>query len=103
MALTIYREKDANLPVFRNTRVAIIGYGNQGQAHALNLRDSGVKVSVGQREGKGFERAKQDGFDPVPIAEVVKGADLLVMALPDEVHAAVYRSDLLMVWPTSDD
>ena len=94
MALTVYREKDANLPVFRNTRVAIIGYGNQGRAHALNLRDSGAKTYVGQRPGQGFEHAKADGFDPLTPKDAVGAADVVILALPDEVAPEVFRRQI---------
>ena len=73
--------------------IAIIGYGNQGAAHALTLRESGVEVTVGQRTGSaGWDHALQDGFDPRPIADAVTDADLIVLALPDEVHGEVYDS-----------
>ncbi len=90
MALTIYREKDADLEVIRSLRVGILGYGNQGRAHALNLRDSGIDVAVGQRGGRGSDRAIGDGFDPRPLAEVVSQADLVILTLPDESAADIY-------------
>ncbi len=91
MALTVYRERDANLPKLRNTPVAVVGYGNQGRAHALNLRDSGVSVSIGQREGAGFRQAELDGFEPMSIDQVVQQADLLIISLPDECAGEVYE------------
>jgi len=94
MPLKIYREKDLNLAVFRNATVAVIGYGNQGRAHALNLRDSLVKVVVGQRPGRSYERAREDGFDPCPVGEAVAVADVVVMTLPDETAAAVFQTDV---------
>ncbi len=69
-------------------RVAILGYGNQGRAHALNLRDSGIDVIVGARH---HGAAEQDGFPVSPIAQATASADLVIMALPDEVHGEVYR------------
>ncbi|MDP6987041.1 MAG: ketol-acid reductoisomerase [Phycisphaerales bacterium] len=69
-------------------RVAILGYGNQGRAHALNLRDSGIDVIVGARH---HGAAEQDGFPVCAIAEATQAADLVIMALPDEVHGEVYR------------
>jgi len=94
MALTVYREQDANLPMLRNTRVAIIGYGNQGRAHALNLRDSGTPVVIGQRPGKSFDKAQADGFKPVPLSAAAPASDLLVLTLPDEVAAEVYEKEI---------
>ena len=67
--------------------IAIIGYGNQGAAHALNIRDSGCHVIVGNRlDTAGADRARKDGFEPVPIPEAISCSDLFIVALPDEVH-----------------
>ena len=90
MALTIYREKDADLSLLHKIRVAVLGYGNQGTAHAQNLRDSGVDVIVGQRPGSSAERAKADGFAPVGLSEATAGADLVIVTLPDESAAEIY-------------
>ena len=94
MPLTIYRESDADLGQLSNRCVAVIGYGNQGRAHALNLRDSGIEVAVGQRPGPGAERAQADGFAPRPVAEAVHGSDLILLALPDESAAQIYAESV---------
>jgi len=90
VALTIYREDDADPAVLQKGRVAIIGYGNQGRAHALNLRDSGVVVVVGQRPGRSSDRAKADGFEPKAVWEATAVADLVILTLPDESAASVF-------------
>ncbi len=90
MALTIYREQDADLTLLSDAVVAIIGYGNQGRAHALNLRDSGIDVRVGQRAGPGGDRAVADGFTPLALAEASAAADLIILTLPDESAAGIY-------------
>lgn len=75
--------------------VAVIGYGNQGRAHALNLRDSGRNVIVGQRAGgPGWSAACDDGFDPLPISDAAARAGLLILALPDERMADIYREQI---------
>lgn len=75
-------------------RVAVIGYGNQGRAQALNLRDSGVDVLIGQREGKGFDRAVEDGFAPTSIAIAAMEADVMMLTLPDELMGRIYRDEI---------
>ncbi len=94
MALRVYREDDAKLDYLKERNVAVIGYGNQGRAHALNLRDSGLTVIVGQRPGAGFERAVADEFTPVPVPEATGQADLVVLTLPDETAAATYAESI---------
>ncbi|MFO0971955.1 MAG: ketol-acid reductoisomerase [Phycisphaerae bacterium] len=74
--------------------VAVIGYGNQGRAHALNLRDSGVTVIIGQRAGDSFDRAVADGFAPRPVAAAAGSADLAILALPDESMGDVFSAEL---------
>jgi ketol-acid reductoisomerase len=96
MAATIYYEKDADLNALKGKTVAIIGYGSQGHAHAQNLRDSGVKVIVGQRPGgKNYDLAKSHGFEPMSAADAAKQADVINILLPDEVQADVYRADIM--------
>lgn len=86
----IYTDADAN-PAALSGKIAIIGYGSQGRAHARNLRDSGYEVAVGARPGGGAEkRAKADGFAPVAPAEAVKGAALVALLSPDMTHRSVY-------------
>ena len=91
----MYYEKDCNLDVLNGKKIAIIGYGSQGHAHALNLRDSGCDVIVGLRKGgKSWPVAEKDGFDVYPIAEAVKQADIIMILINDEVQAAVYKSEI---------
>ena len=91
-----YYEQDANLELLKNTTVAIIGYGSQGHAHAQNLRDSGVRVVVGQRPGgRNFELAKQHGFEPMSVADAARAADMIMILLPDQHQARVYHESIL--------
>jgi ketol-acid reductoisomerase len=85
----------ASVADFDGRRVAILGYGNQGRAQALNLRDSGVDIIVGQRAGASFDRAVSDGFRPAPVAEAALAAEVLMLTLPDEAMATVYSEEIL--------
>lgn len=94
--MKVYYDKDANLDILKDKVVAIIGYGSQGHAHAQNLRDSGVNVVVGQRPGgANYDLAKEHGFEPLSVAEAAKRADLVMLLLPDQHQAKVYREDVL--------
>jgi len=90
----VYYDKDINTESLQGKTVAIIGYGSQGHAHAQNLRDSGQKVIVGLRQGKSFDRAKEDGFDVRSVAEAVKEADVTMVLLPDEGQPTVYENEI---------
>ncbi len=87
----IYYDADASLDPLRGKTIAVIGYGSQGRAQALNLRDSGLKVIVGLRgEGRSYEVAKADGFEPVPIEVAAQRGDVILMLIPDVPMAEVY-------------
>jgi ketol-acid reductoisomerase len=93
--MKIYYDKDADLSLVKGKKVAIVGYGSQGHAHALNLNDSGVKVTVGLRKGgASWDKAGRAGLNVKEIPEAVKGADFIMMLMPDEHIAAVYRTDV---------
>ncbi len=94
MGLTIYREQDADLRALTDAHVAVIGYGNQGRAHAMNLRDCGIHVIVGQRPGQSADRCRADGFEPQSVAEAVVRADLIVLTLPDESASTIYARQI---------
>lgn len=94
MSLTIYREQDADVGLLRDQCVAILGYGNQGRAHALNLRDSGVHLIVGQRPGRSADQARADGFDPQPLPSAAAQGEVVVLTVPDETAAQVYDSQI---------
>src|SRR5665213_2273571 len=96
MPAKVYTDPDADLGVFRNKTLAVIGYGSQGHAHALNLRDSGCKVIIGLYAGSKSRRvAKQHGFKVVTTGEAVRLADVIMIALPDMKQADVYEHDIL--------
>ncbi len=93
--MKIFYEKDADLKHLKDKTVAILGYGSQGHAHAQNLRDSGVKVIVGQRPGSAnYELARQHGFEPMSAAEAAAKADVIMVLLPDEFQRDVYENDI---------
>lgn len=94
MALTIYRQQDADSTLLQKSKIAVIGYGNQGQAHALNLRDSGMNIIVGQRTGPGADRAIADDFEPLPVKEAVCLSDLIILTLPDESASQIYSDQI---------
>lgn len=88
---TVYYDKDANLDLITSKKVAVIGYGSQGHAHALNLRDSGVEVCVGLREGsKSWEKAEADGLAVKTVAEAAAWGDVVMMLVPDTAAPAIY-------------
>ena len=93
--MKVYYDKDADLSLIKGKKVTIIGYGSQGHAHSLNLHESGVKVTVGLRKnGASWDKAKKAGLKVSETAEAVKGADIVMMLMPDEHIAATYKSDV---------
>jgi ketol-acid reductoisomerase len=92
--MNISYDKDTDLQHIKNRTVAVIGYGSQGHAHALNLKDSGVSVVVGLREGASWKKADQSGLKVMPTGDAVKGADIVMILAPDEAQAGIYRHDI---------
>jgi len=93
--MKVFYDKDADLSLIKGKQVTIIGYGSQGHAHALNLNESGVKVTVGlRRGGASWSKAENAGLTVKEVAEAVKGADVVMMLLPDEQIAEVYKNDV---------
>src|SRR5581483_9823753 len=91
MAAKVYTDKDADSKILRNKTLAVLGFGSQGHAHALNLKESGFKVIIGLYEGsKSIPVAKERGFKVVSTAEAVRQADVIFVALPDTKQAKVY-------------
>ena len=93
--MKVYYDKDADLSLIKGKKVTIVGYGSQGHAHAQNLTDSGVKVTVGLRKGgASWSKVEKAGIKVEEIAQAVEGADLVMMLLPDENIPAVYYNDV---------
>jgi ketol-acid reductoisomerase len=93
--MKVYYDKDADLSLIKGKKVTIVGYGSQGHAHAQNLQDSGVKVTVGLRkDGASWSKAEKSGLKVAEVAAAVKSADVVMMLLPDENIAQVYREDV---------
>jgi len=93
--MKVYYDKDADLSIIRKRKVAVIGYGSQGHAHANNLKESGVEVVVGLRPGSvSAEKAKQAGLDVQSIEDAVKVADVVMVLAPDEHQARLYREQI---------
>ena len=93
--MKVYYDKDADLSLIKGKNVTIIGYGSQGHAHAQNLNDSGVKVTVGLRKGgASWSKVEKAGLKVAEVAEAVKSADVVMILLPDEQIGAVYKNDV---------
>lgn len=94
MAVNMFYEKDADFNVLSGKTIAVIGYGSQGHAQAQNLRDSGLSVIIGLREGKSFDQAKNDGFEVLSVADATRKADIVQILMPDETQAKVYNEEI---------
>ena len=95
MAAELIYDDDADLSIIQGRKVAVIGYGSQGHAHALNLRDSGVDVRIGLAEGsKSKQKAENEGLTVLSVADAVKEADVVVILTPDQVQRTVYANDI---------
>jgi ketol-acid reductoisomerase len=95
MPAKVYTDKDADLSVLKNKTLAVLGFGSQGHAHALNLKESGMNVIIGLYEGsKSIPVAKEKGFEVVPTAEAVRRADVIFVALPDTKQPACFEKDI---------
>ena len=93
---TMYYDKDCNFEVLKNKKVAVIGYGSQGHAHALNMKDSGADVIVGLYEGsKSFKTAGDAGLTVMVTADAVKAADIVMILVNDEKQAKLYEKDIM--------
>lgn len=91
----IYYEKDADISLLKGKTIGVIGYGNQGHAQAQNLRDSALKVKIGELKGTvGWERAKEAGFEVNENEKIAQEADILQILIPDEYQARMYKSDI---------
>src|SRR5712691_9103610 len=95
--MNIYYDKDADLSLLKNKKTAIIGYGSQGHAHALNLRDSGMDVRIGLKQGSSsWAKAENAGFSVKEVAQAAAEADIIMILTPDEVASEMYESDIRM-------
>ncbi|UCG50369.1 MAG: ketol-acid reductoisomerase [Phycisphaerales bacterium] len=93
--MNIYYEQDAPIDALKGKKVAVIGYGSQGHAHSLNLRDSGIQVAVAELEGtENFKLATGHGFNPTDIKTAMDGAALNIVTIPDEIQATVYKDHI---------
>lgn len=91
----VYTDKDADLGVLRKKKVAVLGFGSQGHAHALNLKDSGIPVLIGLYEGsKSWSVAQEKGFEVVTVADAVRRSDVIMVSLPDTKQPACYEKDI---------
>ncbi|HCV6260310.1 TPA: ketol-acid reductoisomerase [Staphylococcus aureus] len=91
---TVYYDQDVKTDALQGKKIAVVGYGSQGHAHAQNLKDNGYDVVIGIRPGRSFDKAKEDGFDVFPVAEAVKQADVIMVLLPDEIQGDVYKNEI---------
>ncbi len=91
LSTNVYFEEDADLGVLKNKLIAVIGYGNQGRAQALNLRDSGLKVIIGNIDDDYATKAQEDNFKVYSIADATKKADLIMILIPDEIQSEVFN------------
>ncbi len=94
MSVKILHDNDADVSVLKGLTVGVIGYGSQGRAQSLNMRDSGVNVIVGVRQGPSFNKAKEDGFSPMSVSDVAAKADIIHILLPDETQGGVYETEI---------
>lgn len=95
MTMNIYYDKDCDISIINGMNVTILGYGSQGHAHANNLKDSGVNVTVGLREGSASaKKAEKAGLEVKNVADAVSGADLVMVLTPDEFQSQLYKSDI---------
>ena len=93
--MQVYYDRDTDLELIKSKRVAVLGFGSQGHAHALNLRDSGVaEIAIAGRPGRSLDRAKEAGFQIISNAEAAVWADVIMMGAPDESQPDIYRHDL---------
>ena len=94
--MQVYYDKDCDISIIRGKKVAVVGYGSQGHAHALNLRDSGVaEVVVALRKGSAsWSKAEEAGLKVAEVAEAVTGADVVMVLAPDEHQKAIYENDI---------
>lgn len=94
MAVNVYYDRDCDLSLIKSKTVAIIGFGSQGHAHAENLRDSGVKVIIGLRDGSSANKARAKNFEVLSVADATKKADVIMILTPDEFQAQIFNSEI---------
>ena len=92
--IKVYYDKDANPEVLKGKKICIMGYGSQGHAHANNLRDSGMDVLIGLRKGSSWDKAEAAGFTVMTPVEASKVADIIMILVPDEYQADIYRNEI---------
>jgi len=94
MSVNLLHDKDANLDDIKDLTIAVIGYGAQGTAQALNMKDSGLNVIIGIRPGGSLDRAKADGFNTMSVSDAAEKADIIHILLPDETQGKVYENEI---------
>ena len=93
--MKVYYDQDASLEKLQNKKIAVLGYGSQGHAHALNLKDSGMNVCVGLREtSQSWQKAKEAGFEVKKVSDAVKWAEIIMILLPDQSQKKVYDAEI---------